>query len=506
MVFSGVKFKVLYFIMKKKLKILGRKNEIKKLQRFLESTNPQFLALYGRRRVGKTFLIRSFFSKTDVVLFEVTGRKSGNKKLQLRSFVDSFQEIFKVPVIGEISSWAQAFKLITAYVEEENEKKIVVFLDELPWLAGKDGELLRELDYVWNSKWSKFPNFKLIICGSSASWIIDKIISDKGGFHNRLTARINLQPFLLATSKEFLIAQGFKLTNRQIVDLYIILGGVPYYLSLLDPQVSIGQNIDNLVFKKDGELYQEYNLLFSSLFDDSELHSSIVNELSLSRNGLEIEVLAEKLQVLRNGSLTRALKQLEEAGFVRRYIPYGKQRRNGFYRLIDEYSFFYNRFIKPTVHRSIGLSENYWVGTMNSQKYYTSAGYSFETLCHKHYHSILRALQISGIQTSVHSWQYNPKIKRYDNMTGEGSGAQIDMLFDRADSLISLCEIKYTSKPYTMTKADYSKLKHASAIFAERTKTKKQLNWILISAEGARRNAYLDEVYASVLDVDSLFL
>ena len=332
-------------------KILGREQELATLNEFYRSTKAQFLALYGRRRIGKTFLIREFAqAQSEAIFFDVTGIHKGSKQEQITSFEDSFQRVFNHEHSIRFTTWRQAFKALTKEIKKRKEK-IIVFLDELPWLATPKSNLISNVDYFWNTEWSRLDNVKLVICGSAAAWMIDNVINDKGGLHNRTTHRINLQAFKLKEVKSFLDAKGVRYTDNQVIQSYLAVGGVAYYLDNFKKSLSPEQNIDKLCFTENGILVNEYNLLFASLFKNSEEHVKVIELLSKRRTGVRRSVIEEKIK----GNITRILSQIEAAGFIKKYTPYGKNKRDSYYRVIDEYSLFYKYFIQPVMHSSFCL-------------------------------------------------------------------------------------------------------------------------------------------------------
>jgi AAA+ ATPase superfamily predicted ATPase len=485
--------------------LIARNKEISLLRQFYKSNKPEFLALYGRRRVGKTYLIREFFkNKKDVIFFNATGQKDGNLKEQAANFTQQINKTF----LGKLQvksgkNWNEVFETLTNAIEQSlKNRKIILFLDELPWMATRNSRLLQTLDYYWNQHWSNDKRIKLIICGSSASWIIHKIIKNKGGLHNRITEKICLKTFNLSETKNFLEHSGIKYKNNHILLVYIITGGVPYYLSKLKKSLSVTQNIENLVFSTDAFFLGEFDNLFSSLFDDPASYIKIIREIANRRYGIgktELLTLSDESLVGEQG--IKKLDDLEESGFITSFKPHFHKRQGIYYRLTDEFTAFYLKWIEPikkTIQES-ALESGYWHEIQNSAEWYSWLGYSFESVCYKHIPAIRKKLLINPTAIA-NTWRYVPR------KNSEENGAQIDLLFDRKDDSITLCEIKYTKDPFVLTKEYKKTLEQKIEIFKTQTQTKKQLFMALISANGIKENMYSEEFLSGTVTLDDLFI
>ncbi|MCK4764308.1 MAG: AAA family ATPase [Candidatus Aminicenantes bacterium] len=486
-----------------KYEIVGRKNEIRKLDEILASKGAEFLALYGRRRVGKTYLVRQFFFSQSCVFFEVTGLKDGGLQTQLELFTHAVEETFykgKVR-IQPPKGWIDAFRLLTDCIKEiPKNKKIVLFFDELPWLASRRSGILQALDYYWNTQWSNTANIKLIVCGSAASWMLDKLIYAKGGLYNRITARIHLLPFTLKETLEYLHYRGIRLNEPQVIQVYMVMGGIPHYLKSVSKGLSAAQNIDRICFRPEGLLLDEFNHLFASLFERSEVHIDIIQALAGQRQGLSREELLKKSKLSSSGgTFKKRLLELEKAGFIAAFTPYGYANKGTYYRIIDEYTLFYLNWIQPVRKRLHRDSTDYWQSKSRSQTWKSWAGYAFEALCLKHIEQTCKALDISSISKEIGSW-------RYISPPGSGgSGTQIDLLIDRADGIINICEIKYYDKKFTIDKSYATKLRHRLETFKEQTGTGKQLFLTMITTYGLTENEYAGELVAKTVTMKDLF-
>lgn len=491
-------------------KILGRQEEISLLKGILNSNVPEFLAVYGRRRVGKTFLIRNYFSDHEgVIFFDTTGSKNTPMKTQIENFLNRVLNVFYF-VGWDFTSWQHsashnwhnAFRILNAGINNiPKEKKVVLFLDEFPWMATKKSGLLEALDYFWNQYWSKDDRIKLIICGSSASWIVEKIINNKGGLHNRITQKLLLEPFNLNSTKQFLTQKGFEVNNKQIVELYMVTGGIPYYLTKLHKGLSVAQNIEQIAFKKNAFLLGEFDNLFSSLFDKADIYVDIIRCIAKNRYGIsQAEIFTHVKGISKGGETIKKLKALEEAGFIKSFTPFSHQKRGTYYRVIDEFTLFYLQWIEPIKQTlfSQGVPNHYWENEMRTAAWAIWTGYTFESICYKHLGQICRSLNINP--TSIpNTWRYVPK----KNSTERG--AQIDLLFDRQDNAITLCEIKYSDKPYALDKEYVGILQRKVKVFKEKTKTQKQIFIAMIAANGLKNNFYADDQISTVVTLEDLF-
>jgi AAA+ ATPase superfamily predicted ATPase len=481
-------------------KIINRVEEKKILLDFLRSKEAEFLAIYGRRRIGKSFLIKTLFSRENCIFFHATGIKSGKLHEQIKEFTKQIGHTFYGGIeLKYKTNWLDTFELLNNALERlDKRKKAVLFLDELPWMVSKRSRLLQALEYYWNHYWNWDTRVKLIVCGSSASWILKKIIHNTGGLYNRVTKRIKLEPFNLNQSREMLKAKGIRLNNGQILEIYMVTGGVPLYLNYIQKGLSAQQNINELCFNKKGFLREEFPTLIKSLFNESDTYLELLRNIAKHCYGIDKNELAKKSKMSLGGRLTSRLSDLEEAGFITSFIPYGHKDRGIYYKVIDEYTLFYFYWIESNIR---GVAKNFkgklWQTIANSPAYKSWAGYAFEAICYKHITQIIKALGIDSIR-AIGSWRYAPYKK-------ETSGAQIDLLFDRGDEAITICEIKYTNKPFIIDKEYASKLMNKVKIFKEKTGTKKQIFLAMISANGIKPTMYSEELISSVATLDDLF-
>lgn len=483
--------------------IVSREKEQRILEQMLCSNKPEFLAIYGRRRIGKTFLIRSFFENKEAIFFDVTGTKNGALSEQIKHFTKRIGEIFYhgARLVAE-KNWDQTFEILTEAINSTtSDKKVVLFFDEFPWMATKNSKLIEQLDYYWNQYWSKNNNIKLIICGSSAAWIIEKIVNNKGGLHNRLTKDIYLEPFNLFDTKEFLSAQGINLTNKQLIQIYMATGGIPYYLAKLEKGLSATQNVEALAFSNKSFLLKEFDNLFSSLFDKYDTYIEVIRIIAKHRYGIGQEELLKGMgKALCGKGGKTILKSLQDTSFIISFKPHLHKRRGIYYKVIDEYTLFYLYWIEPTKDALLekSLSQGYWEKTQDSAGWYSWAGLAFEAICYKHLPQIRKKLALSP--TAI------PRVWRYVPTKGSTEqGAQIDLLFDRDDDAITICEIKYTDKPFEIDKQCAKNLMTKIEVFKKITRTTKQIFIAFISANGLKPTMYSEEMISACVTLDDLF-
>jgi uncharacterized protein len=480
--------------------IIGRENELTQLQAVLESEDPQFLAIYGRRRIGKTFLISEFF-KEKGVYFEITGMKNGTMKEQLFQFAFEFSRQFcPEKRILPPNSWVKALNLLYEAIEKvDPEKKVILFFDEVPWLASKRSKFLNALEHFWNRYLSRSKNVILIICGSSASWIIRNIVNNRGGLHGRITKKIRLLPFSLSETEKYLLSRRIELDRKQIIDLYMAIGGVPKYLSYIAKGRSAAQNINEICFTLNGGLYEEFTNLYKSLFDSYEHHVAIVKALSKRAEGLTKEELLTKVKLASGGTSSRIIEELVDAGFLL-YVPsFSKKKAGGVYRLIDEYSLFYLTWVEDSAKATLEMDPQFWMKKYKTPKWFAWSGCAFEAVCLKHIHQIKKALGISGLSTVESGWRYLPK------EGSEKEGAQIDLVIDRADRCINLCDMKYYDEELTIDKLCAENLQKQKNVFREQVKTHKALFTTLITTYGVKRNMHFLSAVDQQLTMEDLF-
>ncbi len=470
-------------------KIIGRKDEIAKLENIVSSDHAELVAVYGRRRIGKTYLIKEFFNeKFD---YYATGIFGGTKEDELRAFCDTLLQK-NICKLSDIKSWFDAFTALRDYIQSLKKKKIIIFLDELPWFDAPAGQFIKAFEWFWNSYASTKHNLKLIVCGSATTWMTDKFINGKGGLYNRTTERIYLAPFNLNDTEALMKYNGVDWSKALILNTYMVFGGVPLYLGMLKKNLSLDANIDALFFKDRAPLRDEYSFLFRSLFKDSDYYMRIVDAISKKNMGISRSDIVADAKISNNGSLTKALKNLINCDFIRKYNSFGKKERDSLYQLTDLAILFYKRFVE----KYNGKDEHHWSNTIDSPARRTWTGIAFEQVCLLHVAQIKQALGIAGVQTEVSSWRYLG-----DQYT---AGAQIDMLIARRDKAINLCEIKYSDYEYEITAKYDNQLRERVATFRSVTKTRNAIHTTIITPWGLKRNAHTGSA-DQVINLTDLF-
>lgn len=469
--------------------LIGRTGELEIFQKVKLSDSSSFLAIYGRRRVGKTYLIRcAYENQFD---FYVTGLSKATQVQQLTNFHTALLHYNDHDLdIPAAKDWFTAFQQLATILELKKSARKVIFLDELPWFDTPKSGFIAALEHFWNSWASSRTDITLIVCGSAAAWMLNKLIYSKGGLHNRVTHRIRLEPFTLKECEAFLKYKNANYDRYQIVQLYMALGGIPFYLEQIDGAYSVAQNINKLCFQKDGLLRTEFDNLYKSLFDKAEKHIAIIETLSTKTKGLTREEMIKGAKIPSGGNITRILSELEESGFVRKYLPFGKKGRESLYQLVDFYSLFYLRFIK----KSSSMDENNWINSLDNPEHRAWSGYAFEQVCLAHVREIKQALGISGIQTHTASWKSSGK-----------PGAQIDLLIDRRDQVINACEMKFSINAFTIDKKYAEALRNKIGIFKTDVKTRKSVFLTMITTFGLARNEHSMSVVQNDLTMDVLF-
>lgn len=464
--------------------IVGRQEELQLLRQLCESGKSEFVAVYGRRRIGKTFLVREAFNYK--FSFEHTGMLDAPLKEQLKEFRESLYNA-GMGKTAMPKSWSEAFHLLERHLASQPEGRKVLFIDELPWMDTPKSNFIRALDHFWNSWASARRDIVLVVCGSATSWIISNIIMNYGGLHNRLTRQIHLKPFRLKECEEYCKRVGLGFTRRQVLEAYMAMGGVPFYWSYLIKGQSLAQNFDRMFFSSKGELIMEYDALYNSLFRRPQTHIKLINALASKKIGLTREELLREAKLDDNETFAKALTELEQCDFIRKYTCIGKKNKSALYQLMDNFTLFYFKFMRENVHQDTA----FWTSSYNSQVHDVWAGLAFEQVCLQHIDQIKAALGITGVATTAYSWTHK-------TLKPDDQGVQIDLLIDRKDDVINLCEIKYCGAEYHLTEDEESKLRRRKDIFVRETKTNKAVMTTMITTYGLQKGGYADEIQAEV--------
>ncbi len=466
--------------------MIGRTKEIEELNRLYESDESEFVAVYGRRRVGKTYLVRETFS--DRFAFHHTGLPNATKHQQLVHFKESLAAAgarVKTP-----RNWFEAFHVLREVVARSAFRRKVVFIDELPWMDTAKSDFLMALETFWNEWASARKDIVLIVCGSAAAWMVKNLFRNRGGLHNRVTARICLQPFTLGECEMFATDRGLGMSRADIAECYMALGGIPYYWRYLARGMSLAQNLDRLCFAVDAPLKGEFDELYSSLFRDAISYKKVVAALAKKKIGMTRLELIETLDISTTGRLSESLKTLEASGFIRSYRSYGAKKKNAIYQLTDPFTLFHFRFLETP-----STDEHFWSSTLSSPAQAAWRGLAFERLCLLHLSQVRRALGVGSIHVEAYGWSFKGDETYPD-------GVQIDLVLERADNVINICEMKYSANVYAIDKAYDSALGRKLATFAGVTGTRKAIHLTLVTANGLLRNQYSGRVQSEVVLAD----
>ena len=472
--------------------LVGRKSEIEVLNKALNSNESEMVALIGRRRVGKTFLVRqALYGKID---FELTGEQRTGMRQQLQNFADRLTIHAKPAVpFQRPGNWHEAFKMLVLWLEATSQsRRSVLFFDELPWLATRRSDFLSALGYFWNS-WASQNNIMLVICGSAASWMIQNVVRDRGGLYNRITRRIHLQPFNLAETEAFLIHRGVRLDRYQLLQIYMALGGIPHYLKEIEGGKTAAQNIDHICFSPNGLLTDEFQQLYPALFDQAYIHIKMIRLLARSRHGLTRSEIIEHGELANGGNTSRVLEELESSGFITGFYAYGKKKKEMRFRLTDEYSLFYLKFIEE----NNDVQRGSWQTFSQNQSWKSWSGYAFENIALRHLPQIKKALGIAAVHTESSTFSIRGN--------SEQPGIQIDLLIDRNDHSINICELKFYREEWLLTKTMATEMRHKIAHFKAVTQTKKQVFLTVISPFLLIPNEHSTGLVDVSLTMDALF-
>lgn len=472
--------------------LIGRKKEREILLKALDSGESEMIAVIGRRRVGKSFLIKQCYAER--IVFELVGLQNANNAGQLRNFRTALAERSTSPAeVKKPADWLEAFFYLAQHLDQaKTPAKSVVFLDELPWLAGKKSNFLTGLGWFWNS-WAVNRNIVVVVCGSAASWMIEKVVNDRGGLYNRITKRIYLQPFTLVETEDYLLARNIRFNRYQIVQMYMAMGGIPHHLKEIESGKSAIQNINDICFSQNGLLRDEFPRLYPSLFANAQHHLAAVRALASARQGLTRQDIVKKAQLPEGGNTSTMLEELEQSGFVTAYYPFDKKKKDKLIRLTDEYSLFYLYFIENQQNQGADT----WQHLSQTQAWISWSGYAFESICIKHLSQIKKKLSIAGVYAEASS---------YRQRTANGiPGLQIDLVLDRRDQVINLFEMKFYASPWSMTHSEALGLLEKTELFKKHTNTTKQVFVTVVAAMGIHPNEHSLMAVDNIITLDDLF-
>ena len=478
--------------------MIGREKEVSELLELYDRDEAELVAVYGRRRVGKTYLVDETFKNhitfrhaglSPIEMDEQAGDRLLKKQLQAFYYSLETQGMKKSSCPKD---WLEAFFMLEMFLQEiDDGSKQVIFLDELPWMDTPKSGFITGFEAFWNG-WACHRNVMIIVSGSATSWIKDKLINNHGGLYGRVTYEIKLEPFTLKECEELFSERGVRISRYDVVQSYMIFGGIPFYLNYFQRGRSLAQNVDELFFQKGAKLRMEYDRLFSSIFSNPEKMKTIVKTLSTRNKGYTRSELADRAGYKEGGTLTGALNALIASDFIVRYTPFATGKREVHYKLVDPFCIFYLRFVegKDTI------PDGFWLENIGSQSIVTWRGYAFENVCFCHIDQIKRALGISGISSTQSAWS-----KMGDD---ESEGAQIDMIISRKDNVVNMCEIKFYGDEFSVDEKYDQLLRHRQMLLSESIPKKSTIHNTLITTYGIKDNAYRWS-FESVVTMEDLF-
>ncbi len=470
--------------------IIGRLEEIDQINQALNDNESQFVAIYGRRRVGKTFLVRSVLA--DKFTFQHSGLANAKTKEQL--------EAFRLAIIGHgykdcpvLTSWLEAFEMLKEVVRKSKKRRKVIFIDEISWMDTARSNFLSAFEHFWNSWASARNDIVLIICASASSWIVNNVFHNRGGLHNRVTCQIRLNPFTLKECEDYCKYKGLTLSRKQILSLYMSIGGVAYYWSLLKKGLSADQNINRLFFAESGQLRGEFDDLFASLYKKPNAYVNVIRTLGTVNSGMTRPEIARACNIINNGGFGRILDELTQCGFIRSFNIPGKKKKDAIIQLSDCYLFFYLKCVEGNQDNS-----TYWIDNILSPLHSTWSGLAFERVCFAHIPQIKHALGIYGVATNCYSW-------KYVSNTPDEDGAQIDLLLARKDGITNICEIKWSKGKYVLDRNDIENITNKVNAYAKHSGSSNALHITMITSDGLKQNMYYNEIQSEIC-ADELFL
>ena len=469
--------------------MIGREKEQRRLLELADSGEAEFVAVYGRRRVGKTYLVRETFEG------DFTFCHSGMARVGLAKQLQAFRSSLKDwghSTCPRLSNWIDAFDELKQVIRNNHQRRKIVFIDEMPWMDTPKSGFIPALEHFWNGWASARKDVMLIICGSATSWIIDKVLRNKGGLHGRVTEQIPLNPFSLRECELYAQARGLDYTRRMVTECYMSIGGIPYYWRMLRRGMSPAQNFDDLFFSLNGRLRDEFDELYSSLFRRKEPYVKIVSALGTKLGGLTREELITATGLADGGRLRRYLGELEACGFIRKYHAIGKKTKEAVFQLLDNYTLFYLQFIAGKGNDSC----RQWTDRLETAEYYSWAGHAFEHVCLQHVHGIKHALEIGGVKSSEYAWR---------GIASDGNAAQIDLLIDRNDGIVDICEMKFTKDSYALTKEEWDRISRRRGALRGVIPQSKAIHVVMVTDGPVIQNAWSREVMAFVT-ADDLFI
>lgn len=478
------------------MKIKGRENEIALLEQLYESKRSEFVVVYGRRRVGKTYLVSELFQSR--FAFYHTGLspiQQDTKSIlyeQLHAFYITLRSFGLDITIPQPQNWLDAFELLKSLlIQKRDGKRQVVFIDEMPWLDTPRSSFMTAFEHFWNGWGARQEDLMLIVCGSATSWMKQTLINNKGGLYNRITREIKVQPFTLYETEQLLLENGIKWSRFDIAQFYMIAGGIPQYINFVQPKQSLPQAVDSVFFADQAPLKQEFERLFASLFSNADEYIKVIRLIGKTHLGLTRKELLEKLKKKDGGTFSTILKNLVMSDFLLPYTSFTANKWQERYKLIDPFCRFYLTFMERKNQQT-----DFWQQNATSAQTNAWRGNAFEELCFNHVPQIKDALGIPQVSTTISKWTLQG--------TATTKGSQIDMVIDRADNVVDLCEMKFSNTQFTIDKSYDLTLRERLQLLSEQLPKRKIPHLVFITSFGIKQNEYAGIVQDNIT-LDDLF-
>ena len=414
---------------------VGRKKELSLLEESYLSSKSEIFTVYGRRRIGKSTLIE-IFARQKPNFFSFEGIEGQNSSFQIKHFTEMLKKQLQDPLLSSIQfqSWDAVFTYVSERLMTKTRpnEKIIFFLDEIQWMAAGRSSFISLLKYYWDNYWKK-SNVLMILCGSIASFMVNKVVHSKA-LYGRIDHEILLKGLHPFEAKAF-FADKHKSTE-EILKYYLILGTIPKYLEYINPSRSFQWNMNKLFFSSHGSMINEIKKIFYSQFKESTIYFDIVK--LLKSGPLALSEICTRLKIKSGGGLKRYLTNLENAEIIRSHVPFNRKANSRLkkYVLSDEYLNFYFKYLEPNL-RIIEESESEKLfETLTKNSFDVWLGFAFEKFCIKH-NSWLADLMGFKDDVLIASPYFERKDQRF----------QIDLVYLRADKVITICEIKHHTKP-----------------------------------------------------------
>lgn len=458
------------------------------LARIAGQETPCILIVYGRRRIGKTELLEQTFRERNIIKFE--GKEGQPPEVQKQHVLNELAKLFDDPLLAklQLDSWLDIFELIYRYTKEG---EWTVYFEELQWLADYKDEFVSDLKIAWDNNFRHNPKMLLILCGSSPSFMINQVAHSKA-LYNRSQHEMLLEQFLLPEAAEFLKNRS----RKEVMDAYLTIGGVPLYLEKLNDESSVFLSLCQGSFTKKSFFSEEYQRIFISSMGENLNYQKIIEFLSKRRYATRAEIL-KHLKLTSGGNITVLLDDLELCGFIDKYSPYNVREQSLLVRycIHDPYLQFYNKFIRPIKKEILsGKYEKNPQSAINRETYGKWLGYAFERFCRRYDYAIADILRFSAVKYRSGSY-FSRSSER------ESPGYQIDLLFDRDDQVITVCEIKYSINKISRSVIQDVEQK----ISLLDNPKKKSIHRVLITTNDAEDSIEAEGYFDRIITLDDLF-